>query len=51
MTAQLLNVLDPEIIRLAYCPSCKSDNTVSCRNGDGHAYCRCLTCACRFGMR
>jgi hypothetical protein len=32
-----------------YCPACRSDNTaVSYRNSDGHLYCRCLSCACRF---
>jgi formate dehydrogenase maturation protein FdhE len=34
---------------LRFCPSCKSAETsVSYRNSDGHRYCRCLTCACRF---
>jgi hypothetical protein len=32
-----------------YCPACRSENTaVSYRSGDGHVYCRCLSCACRF---
>ena len=34
--------------RRVCCPSCKSDNAVTYRNGEGHRYCRCLTCACRF---
>lgn len=40
--------LDADVARRAFCPSCNSDNTVSYRNSDGHWYCRCLTCACRF---
>jgi hypothetical protein len=47
-TGTLKPTLAAEITRLAFCPSCKSDNTVSYQNGDGHWYCRCLTCACRF---
>jgi hypothetical protein len=36
------------VIRM-YCPACGSENTVvSYRSGDGHLYCRCLGCACRF---
>ena len=49
MPSKTLNLtLDADVARRACCPSCKSDNTVSYRNTDGHWYCRCLTCACRF---
>jgi len=38
-----------QVPALRFCPSCKSAETsVSYRNSDGHRYCRCLTCACRF---
>jgi formate dehydrogenase maturation protein FdhE len=49
MPTQSANLtLDADVARRTYCPSCKSDHTVSYRNGDGQWYCRCLNCACRF---
>jgi len=32
------------------CPSCEDTKTVSHRNDEGHWYCRCLTCGCRFWL-
>ncbi len=47
-TDSLNQTLVPDVARRACCPSCKSETTVSYRNSDGHSYCRCLICACRF---
>jgi formate dehydrogenase maturation protein FdhE len=43
------SAFEPDPTRRAFCPSCKSKTqTITQRNRDGHLYCRCLTCACRF---
>ena len=47
-TNSLNATLDVDRVRHVVCPACKSEESVSYRNGDGHWYCRCLTCACRF---
>ena len=49
MPSESLNLaLEADVTHPSWCPSCKSENTVRYRNGDGQWYCRCLTCACRF---
>jgi hypothetical protein len=44
-----LRSLSAEPAWRAFCPSCRSEKpAVGYRNSEGHWYCRCLTCACRF---
>ena len=44
----LLVTVDPTRARRVRCPSCTGEKTVNNRNSEGHWYCRCLSCGCRF---